>query len=135
MILYCMCSCAWHSRITWLNMKQETLHWLVNKVRLDICGSDSWRSNEFYDRPPNTFLSSKQMHYYNSCFWNINVIDVINVMLRFILCSVTHCAQTTIKFIHSVKWSNTYFSVIFIISDDVIFWQSEWFPKYFLNIM
>jgi hypothetical protein len=25
LILYCMCSCAWHSRISWLNMKQENI--------------------------------------------------------------------------------------------------------------
>ncbi len=52
--LYCMCSCAWHSRII---MNRKTLHWFVNKVlRLDVCGSNSWLRTEFYDQPPSLFL-------------------------------------------------------------------------------
>ena len=57
--LYCMCSCAWHSNITLTEHETGNIT-LVREQgkRLDICGSDSWRSNEFYDQPPSPFLLS-----------------------------------------------------------------------------
>jgi hypothetical protein len=54
-ILYCMCSCAWHSRISWLNMKQENI--TLVRTRLTVrCLRINLLTNHRVLRPASTYL-------------------------------------------------------------------------------